>query len=1127
MKTKILKATIMLTKRFLQVFIVQTLFLSMALANEGISQKTSINDVYIRLDLNRGKLLDLFQQIEAKSGFKFTYEEKDIDESTKFTFDGESSIYEILTKVSAKTALNFRRLNNVIDVSSSGRKGANRSKNPVQEYFADVSISGSVTDENNEGLPGASVVVKGTAIGTTTDLDGNYKLTLQEGGTIVISFVGYQTQEVEIGNRSEINIQMVPDATQLEEIVVVGFGEQKKVNMTGSVGAVDGNELVKRPVSNVGNLLQGKVAGVQVSQAFAKPGDERNTIRIRGTGTFSGAGSGPLVLINGIAGNMSNLNPDDIESVSVLKDAASSAIYGARAANGVILVTTKRGKNTPLTISYHANVQAQKATRLPDLLTNSADYMELWNEARIRGGSAPHFTQATIDAFRNNPNDPVNYPNFNWIDHSFRTGVAHNHHLNLNGGDDKTSYNVSLGYLDQDGITSIYAYQKYNALFSVNSKVNDWLTLGGEIQFAKKDITKSAWDNDVDYHILAVYGAGPNYTPTKLLPDGTRGYIARYSSSIAEWTVRNPDAQDASGSIIERGYNAVPQFMADVKLHENLTWSNKAAFSLSDDYMKGHEHPVDNYYFEDNSYAHNNATWRLGVRESASQSTLSTFYSTLNYQKDFNDTHYFNVLAGYNQESYFYRVLNGSRRLFPTNDLRELSAGSPEGQNTSGTANEWAIRSYFGRLAYNFKSKYLFEVNARYDGSSRINPNNRWGFFPSVSGAWRISEESFAEGMAWMDNLKLRASWGKLGNQNIGNYPYQEVLSTTSYPFGSTTSAGVRQTRLVDQSLQWETTTMTDVGLDLTVKGGLFTATLDWYDKVTDDILYGIPVPASVGLSAPTVNFGKMRNRGIEMDLGHGQQLGDFGYNVSFNLSRNRNEVLRILSPTFGERTIQEGLPWNSHYLIEWEGIFQSQSEIDGAPVHPFNPKPGDLRYKDQNGDNKIDADDRVVVDGAFPKFIYGSNISVTWKNFSLSALLQGIHGQKVNSRVLTWGLGNFMQGSPPPVDFVENRWTPDNPTNEYPAIFANGYGPVTGTPSTYWLHDASYLRLKNLLIEYHVPNNVVERIGLKDLRVYASGDNLFTITNYKGADPEALDNNWFTAYPQIRIYTLGVRVKL
>ncbi len=1107
--------------------LIHTICFTVVIASSGSAQTKALNDIIISIDLNESSLYDAFQTLEKHTDYKFSYDQRVLKKKKTVSLVQKNiSVKDVLLEISKQADVSFQRINNKIDVKISKKGELLR----VQESIEDVDIAGKITDENGEGLPGASIVVKGLSRGTTTDLEGNYKLTVPEDAMLVISYIGYVTTEVPVAGRTLIDLQMTLDAAQLEEVVVIGFGEQKKANLTGAVGSLESDELVKRPVSNPANLLQGKVAGVQISQAFAKPGDERNSILIRGAGTFSSAGNGPLVLINGVAGDMTNLNPDDIESISVLKDAASSAIYGARAANGVVLVTTKQGKNQAATISYHTNVQAHQATRLPDLLTNSADYMELWNEARIRSGNTPHFSQATIDAFRNNPNDPVNYPNFDWIEHSFRTGIAQNHHLNVNGGDQKTSYNLSVGYYDQDGITSIYEFQKYNALFSVNSQVNDWLKLGGEIQFVKKDITKSAWDNDVDYHILAIYGAGPNYTPTKVLPDGSVGYIARYSSSISEWTVRNPDAQDASGSRIENNYTVLPQFTADVKFLKNFSWKNKLAFSLTDNFLKGHEKPVDNYFFDDGSYAHNNATWRLGVTDNTSQSTLTTYYSTLNFEKDLTDVHYVNALLGYNQESYFSRSLTGFRRSFTITDIKELNGGSPDGQNASGTASEWAIRSYFGRIAYSFDNKYLLEANARYDGTSRISPQNRWGFFPSISGGWRISEESFAN-VSWIDNLKLRASWGKLGNQNVGTYPYQPVLSFGSYPFGASTSTAATQDRLVDQNLKWETTTMTDIGIDFNVKNGLFTATLDWYNKVTNDILYQAPIASLAGLSAPTVNFGSMRNKGLEIVLGHGRQLDDFGYNISLNVSRNRNEVLKLNNgetPQIGGTNItQAGLPWMSHYLIEWEGIFQNQTEIDDAPDHPYPPQPGDLKFKDQNNDGVINSEDRVVVDGAHPDFIYGGSVNLTWKNFSLSAFFQGVSGRKAYNGFLNWGAGAFMQGSPPPVEFVENRWTPDNPTNEYPAIFTNGYGPVTGTNSTFWLMDASYFRLKNLLIEYHVPTSLVEGVGIRDLRVYASGDNLLTITDYPGADPESIDNQWFTAYPQVRILTLGVRVKL
>lgn len=988
------------------------------------------------------------------------------------------------------------------------------------------SISGIVKDAKGDPVPGVTVKVKGKPGGVQTDADGRFTLDAQENEVLEITAVGFKTVEMTVRNQSSYNITMEQDVSELEQVVVVGYGTQKKMNLTGAVSTVSAAELVKRPVSNVANLLQGKVSGLQVSQTFAKPGDERNTIRIRGLGTFSSAGSDPLVLIDGIAGDMSNLDPNDVASVSVLKDAASGSIYGARAANGVIIITTKRGKSGRVNIDYSGNIQAQKATRLPDLLYNSADYMQYWNEARIRAGGQPYFPQADIDAFRNNPNDPVNYPNFNWMDHAFRTGITNNHYINVSGGSEKTTFNLSLGYLDQDGITSTYGYKKYNLLVSVDSRVADWITIGGQIRFVKKDIQKSNWDNDVDYQILAIYGAAPNYTPTKVLPDGTTGYIARYSSEIGEWTVRNPDAQDASGIYNQNYYNIIPQVYADIKLTKNLSWYTKVSASIDNSFGNRLEHAVNNYFFNDGTFAHNNSTWRLGVEEEAYQTMYLNLYSTLKYQKTFKDVHNFTLLGGYNLEYNKYQQLFGSKITFPSPDLRQLNAGASLGQIARGTANEWGIESYFGRLNYDYKGRYLFEANVRYDGTSRIAEDNRWGVFPSVSAGWRISEESFLQGSNWIDNLKLRASWGKLGNQNVGLYPYQEVLSTTSYPF-STAYPGVVSNRMVDKNLKWETTTITDIGLDLGVKNGLFTATVDWFNKVTDDILYTIPIPASIGLSSPTVNYGKMKNTGIEIEVGHGKDIGDFRYDVSLNYTRIRNEVLRVLAPSYGNTTIQEGLPYNSFYLVEMEGIFQNQQEIDNSPVHQFNPKPGDLKFKDQNKDGVINADDRVVVPGAMPKFYYGGTINLRWKNFDLNAFFQGVEGQKSFMQGLGWGLVPYIQGSPPTNDFIKKMWTGEGSTNKDPAMYLSGYAPVTGTPNTYFLLDASYLRLKNLSIGYTVPKSFTQRIGLQNLRIYASGDNLFTSTNYPGADPEKASTGWFTAYPQITIYTFGVKATL
>lgn len=994
----------------------------------------------------------------------------------------------------------------------------------LPSYFK--TVTGTVRDTDGEPVAGASVTIKHKSAGTQTNIDGKFSIEASEGDVLVVSAVGFTAQDIIITGSANYSIALKRDVSELDQVVVIGYGTQKKVNLTGSVATVSAAELVKRPVSNVANLLQGKVTGLQVSQAFAKPGAENNTLRIRGLGTFSSAGSDPLVLIDGIAGDMTNLDPNDVESVSVLKDAASGSIYGARAANGVIIITTKKGKSGRLNVDYSGNIQAQKATRLPDLLYNSADYMEYWNQGRIRAGGQPYFTQEEIDAFKNNTNDPVNYPNFNWMDHCFKTAVVNNQYINVSGGNERTTFNLSLGYLDQDGITSTYGYKKYNLLVSVESKVKDWISIGGQIRFVKKDIQKSNWDNDVDYQVLAIYGAAPNYTPTMKLADGTRGYVARYSSSIGEWTVRNPDAQDASGIYNENYYNIIPQVFTDIKFTRNLSWYTKVSATIDNSFSNRLEHAVDNYFFRDGSFAHNNSTWRLGVEENSYQTMYLNLYSTLKYQKTFNVNHTINLLGGYNLEYNKYQQLFGSKVTFPTPELRQLNAGASLGQIAQGTANEWGLESLFGRINYDYKSKYLLEANVRYDGTSRISSDNRWGVFPSVSAGWRISEEPFLKNNNWINNLKLRGSWGKLGNQNVGLYPYQEVLSTTSYAF-TTAYPGVIQTRMVDKNLKWETTTITDIGLDLNLKDGLFNATVDWFDKVTDDILYQIPIPTSVGLSSPTVNYGKMKNTGYEIEVGHGKQVGDLRYDVSLNYTRIQNEVLRILAPSYGNTTIQEGLPYKSFYLTEMTGIFQNQQEIDNSAKQPFNPKPGDLKFKDQNKDGMIDAKDRVVVPGAMPKFYYGGSINLRWKGFDLSAFFQGVYGQKSYVQGLGWGLVPYIQGSPPTNDFIKKMWTGEGSTNKDPAMYISGYAPVTGTPNTYFLLDASYLRLKNLAIGFNVPNAFTKRIGLQHLRLYVSGDNLLTITKYPGADPEKAATGWFEAYPQVTIYTFGVKASL
>lgn len=1073
-------------------------------ASESYSQSTKIS-----LKLENARISDVLDNIENQSEFYFLYSPKLIDVDRKVDIVAEKeSISDLLNDLfgsKVKFAVDDRQ----IILSAVEISGTNPQ---VQQQ----KISGIVTGKDGMPLPGVNVVVSGTTIGALTDVEGKYTIQIPQGSkSLTFSFIGMETQVISIGTLTKIDVIMAESAVGLEEVVVVGYGTQRKVSVTGAISTVSSSELTKRSAANVQNLLEGKVTGLRVVQNSGQPGDDGASMQIRGLGTFSSAGSSPLILIDGIQGDLTSIHPDDIATISVLKDASSAAIYGARAANGVILVTTKRGASGAINVEYHGNLQLQVPTRMPKLLTNSVEYMEYYNQANARAGMAQFFTESEIDAYRNGKNDPVKYPNFDWMDFMINNASAQDHHLSINGGNEKTTFNAALGYLDQNGIIGGHSYQRINMLISVDSKVNKVITYGGSIKFINKTIKEPVYSDD--NYVLAIYSAGPHYTP--YLSDGSGRWTREYASN--DFHNRNPLQVLDMGYKKYNNYSVTAQNYVDIKLTKDLTWSTKGSLDFGNNFEKDLLFGLDNYYFKDNSYAGNMGGDWTGVRDYMSQNILTTLFSTLNYTKTVAKDHRIAVLAGYNQESNNYRQLQGARTTFPSTTLTQLNSGASTGQSLGGTANEWAIQSLFGRINYSFKEKYLLETNIRYDGTSRIHKDSRWGLFPSLALGWRMSEEEFMKEYEWIDNFKIRGSWGKLGNQNIGLYPYQDILSTTAYPF-STLQQGITLTRLTDKTLKWETTTVLDLGIDLSLKGGLFTLTADWYNKDTEDILYAIPVPASVGLSSPTVNFAAMNNKGVEFEVGHRNKLGDLNYYFGLNFSANKNEVTKIKAPVYGQTTMQEGLPWGSYYLIEWIGIFQSQEEIAEAPKHPYDPKPGDLKFKDQNNDGVIDAKDRVVVDGAHPKFFYGGNVDLTWKNFHLGAFLQGVSGQRYY--VTQFGVDPFLQGTAPTLDFISKMWTPENKTNAAPAMYRTGYGPVTGTASTYYLQNASYLRLKNLIIDYEVPTQISRKIGMKSLRLYVSGDNVFTITKYPGADPERAGDGRFSVYPQLTIYTIGIK---
>ena len=990
-----------------------------------------------------------------------------------------------------------------------------------------ITVSGTITEVGTDmPIPGANILEKGTTNGVMTDFDGNYTIEIPSNATLVVSYIGFATQEIAVSGRSNINIALELETATLDEVVVVGYGTQKKVNLTGAVSSVDGDDLIRRPVTNSASMLQGQVPGLRVVQNSGEPGNEGLSVRIRGQGTFSGAGSNPLVLIDGVEGNLNSIDPNNIENVSVLKDAASASIYGSRAANGVILVTTKKGKGEGINVEYNLNTSIHTPTKLFDLITNSAEYMELWNEAKINTGiTSGLYPQSEIDLYRN-ATDRVRYPNVDWLDIVFDPAFVQKHHLSINGTKGDTNYNLSLGYVDQPGVMMGFDYQRYNIRFNFGSQINDHIKFGTNIALKKGD--RSAPRQGSEDLFIATLSQAPTYTPR--LPDG------RYSYKAYDFEAnnKNPVAivqNNAMRNTID--YNINAQGWVDIHFTDNLNWYTKAAIVGDFTKWKDWRPQVQLYDFHSGEFATNLDVGGSGLTTNDTQNIYTNLFSYLKFEETFANNHHLTAQIGYSQEYNENQYLEGYRRDYAGNNLIELDAGSPAIQNAYGSTYEWALQSFFGRLGYDFKQRYLVEFNLRYDGTSRLHEDTRWGAFPSFSAGWRVSEEPFIKnaGIDWLDNLKIRGSYGELGNQNIGNYPYQDILTFTgNYSFdNSVLSSGAAALALSNRNITWETTKITDIGVDITAFRGL-DITFDWYKKSTTDILRGSQLTGIVGLGAPTVNSGTMENTGVELSLQYRNmvQSGFFeglAYNASFFIDKFKNELVDFGAQEIAGTVVnEESLPWNTYYMLEWDGIFQTQAEIDAAPKqYNDNTEPGDLRFVDQNGDGVVNDDDRTYIDGQYPDFEYSFNFSSNWKNFDFSFFFQGVEGR--NIFVKDWGVQPFVQGSPPTTHW-RDRWTPENPSTTMPKIYWGFNAPdKISRNSTYYLQDASYLRLKNVTLGYSLPKDVVERINIKKLRLYVSGDNLLTFTDYFGLDPERAGSGRFLNYPQNKIYSLGVNI--
>ncbi|PTT00940.1 hypothetical protein DBR11_08620 [Pedobacter sp. HMWF019] len=996
-----------------------------------------------------------------------------------------------------------------------------------REHFSNpfnIDVKGRVIDENSKPLSGASVKVKNGNKVASSNANGEFTLSnVTEDALLQISFIGYQTREVK-ASEDLSNIVLSPSNDKLQELVVVGYNSQKRANITGAVVTLQAKDIDNSSVVNPLQSLEGKVPGLSITQGSGQPGVEKISVTLRGPTSFAkNSPNTPLVLINGVVGDITTLDPSFIESVTVLKD-ASAAIYGARGANGVILVTTKTGaKDSKLNVEFNSSYVNQSAINQPARVWNSVDYMTMKNTAiQNAGGGATPYDQNTIDLYKNTPG--INYPSFNWWDFMVKPVNIFNNTLSIGGRTGNTNFHAGMGVWNQDGIVKGFNYQKYTGMFSMDSEVSKRFKFGVSFN-GVSDPEKEPY-NGVNDVLLATLAQAPTYSPYVL--DGSGHYAWRAWN--AEWPQKPPLAVTENGGQWTNRFLLNATAYTQLRILDHLTWEVKGGMRSVTTDVKAQTPVIPIYNFITGAKeGYSNGVQTIDLTQTSRDSKYYTAYTTLNYTRTFFNDLNLDVLIGASEEKSVDKALQGYRRGFASQELDVLNAAPSDGQSTGASQSDYSLRSQFGRFNLNYKSKYLMDVTVRRDGSSRFPPTYKYAYFPSLALGWRISQESFfSKNVSWVDELKLRASYGKLGNDNVnGNYPFQSTLSTgANYPFAD--QGGVRLGNLANEKLKWESTSSKNIGLDFSIKHGQLYGSFDYYIKTTSDILRQQQVPAYSGAGSPNVNQGIVDNKGIELIIGHRGKIGELTYGLEGNITRQRNKLRNFGAPAYNGNTfMKEGYEMNRYFTYQADGIYQSQAEIDNGPKTPWVEHPGDVKIKDVNGDGKVNADDRVDVDGINPNYYYGLNIYANWKGFDFSLFLQGEQGRKA---LVTGEYSTLMPfgGGTAPLTWWQDSWTPENHSTVKP-IMDYYYGPNGGSTrqaSTFWLKDVSYLRVKNITIGYTIPAALTRRAAMQKVRVFLNAQNLFTITKYEFGDPENPSNGGAYTYPLMRSLTFGLNIQ-
>ena len=1000
----------------------------------------------------------------------------------------------------------------------------------AQALNAQIAVSGRLTGADGEALIGATVSVQGTNTGTSTNLDGQYKLEVPgKESVLVFSYLGMRTRTETVGDRRTIDLVLEEDNAMIDEVVVVGYGSQKRSNISGAVATVTAAEIAETPILRVEQALQGRTAGVQVTQNSGSPGSPL-TVRVRGTGTINN--SDPLYIVDGIpVDGLDFLNPNDIETINVLKDAASAAIYGARGANGVVLITTKGGKlNQDGKISYDAYFGMQSTWKKANLLS-AREYAILSNEAHVAAGQVPLPEFAYPDALGRGTD---------WLDAIFKDAPMTSHQLSFTGGSEKSTYTVSGNYFDQDGIVGgdKAGFRRYTARINGTNSVKKWLTLGTNLGFTNLSRRFLPENNEFTTPLVRALNMDPT-TPIRK-SDGTYAY-SRYADTVI---VNSVNAIEQTHDRWKSN-RVVGALFAELTLAPGLrfrsAYSVDATFATRDIFYPRFDLSSDPMISDApagekrliNSVVLQHNMWRTWQWE-----------NVLTWDHHFGEEHHLTLTGGTTALENRYEYSGGANSNLPSNNPDDAYISNTidpiASQSAYGGADESSLLSVFGRANYEFRDKYLFSAAMRADGSSRFGPNNRYGYFPSVSAGWIISEESFWNSKV-LEFLKIRASWGQNGNDRIGNYGYTSVvLSGQNYTFGpgETITNGSVPLTVANPDLRWETITQTDVGFDATFWNGRLSWTSDFYIKNTSGMLYASPIPLTVGAAAPVRNIASVKNTGWETDLQYRNRTGAFKYSVGGNLSVVKNEVTslgeggepvfagRVQSANANVTKTEVGQPIGAFFGYVTDGIFQTREEIAAHAFQNENTAPGDIRFKDLNGDGVINNDDQTYIGNPIPKFTYGVTADLEWKGFDLGIFLQGAYGNDIYNATVRYDFTYVNR----PVS-VLNRWTGPGTSNSEPRVNLSDPN-QNARVSDRFVEDGSFLRLKNVQLGYSLPKTWLQRVHVEKFRIYASAQNLFTFTKYSGMDPEigsyggALDAGIDKGfYPQARVILGGVNV--